>query len=110
AVCLESIRSSDGKRRGFISWRVNGAIDFLAISIFAVVAGSRKYHDTRINQAPNGPAKRIILVRFNGLSTETQIDDSNVVVASVGCHPVEAVQNAFDRSRTFAVQDANVEQ
>src|ERR1044071_3171477 len=89
---------------------MNSAIDFLARRISSLISRSRKYQNSGIHEAANRTTQGVILVRIDGPCSDTHVDDADVVLASVFCHPVESGQNTLDRSYAFAVQNTNVNQ
>ena len=63
------------------------SVELRAVGAFAVVAGSRDHHDSRINQRTRGATDGIILIGTDRRGAQTHVDNANVVflfVARIG--------------------------
>ena len=58
----------------------------------------------------DGTAQHVVFVRLDSGSSETKIDDPDVVLAGMGGNPIKTGQNTLDRSLTVAVQNSHVQQ
>src|SRR4051794_7466211 len=102
---------------------MNLPVDFVAVGILSVIAGSGHHDDTRVDQCASGAANRIVLVGIDSRSTQAHIYYANAVlifvqrVAGTGRlrrigrseNPVQGTQQNGDGTGALLIQHAQVD-
>ena len=81
---------------------MNRAIDLFSGSVFP------SFRPLQTPECPNSPsrgppAQSIIFIGIDASRAETQVDDADVVLASMRRNPIKSRQNALDRSLSDTV-------
>ena len=63
---------------------MNLPVNFIAVSVLAIVTGSNNDDNACINELARSPAHGVVLVGVNRGCAQTHVDDANIVLALVG--------------------------
>ena len=82
-IGTERVRGAYSDYRRLVAWRVNPAVNLVAVRVLTVITGSRDNHETGVNQSAGGATDGVILVRTKGVRAQTDVHDSNAVLVFI---------------------------
>src|SRR5207237_9441522 len=82
-VRAESVGSTERNYRRLVTGRMNLAVNFVAIEIFAVITRGGHDHNTGVNQRAGCATHWIVSIRADRWSAQTHISEANAVFVLV---------------------------